>query len=424
MLRFWNCWTHTNQRDFKPLADFHQNGNIATLHNLRTRDTEQMEQELELYASTRKISLILPCLYSELETEAMPRIREELSKVNYLHRVIIGLDRADETQFRKAKAFFKEMNQNHIVIWNDSPRSLALGARLEEMGLAPSEAGKGKNVWTSLGYLISCGDSAVMAIHDCDIITYSRDMLARLVYPVANPAFPYQVAKGYYPRTDGEKLNGRVTRLLISPLLIALKRVVGDRDYLDFLRSFRYLLSGEFAMRTAILPDLRIPSDWGLEVGVLSEAWRNLAPKAVCQVEISDAYDHKHQSLSAEDAQTGLNRMSTDICKAIFRKLAADGTVFTPNVFRTLKATYYRSALDLLEAYYNDAKMNGLAIDRHGEEKTIEVFADNIIRAGQIFLDNPHETPFIPTWNRIHSAAPGFLDDLHAAVAADDMDFD
>jgi len=381
MLRFWNCWTHTNQRDFKPLADFHQNGNIATLHNLRTRDTEQMEQELELYASTRKISLILPCLYSELETEAMPRIREELSKVNYLHRVIIGLDRADETQFRKAKAFFKEMNQNHIVIWNDSPRSLALGARLEEMGLAPSEAGKGKNVWTSLGYLISCGDSAVMAIHDCDIITYSRDMLARLVYPVANPAFPYQVAKGYYPRTDGEKLNGRVTRLLISPLLIALKRVVGDRDYLDFLRSFRYLLSGEFAMRTAILPDLRIPSDWGLEVGVLSEAWRNLA-------------------------------------------LAADGTVFTPNVFRTLKATYYRSALDLLEAYYNDAKMNGLAIDRHGEEKTIEVFADNIIRAGQIFLDNPHETPFIPTWNRIHSAAPGFLDDLHAAVAADDMDFD
>jgi len=92
MLRFWNCWTHTNQRDLKPLADFHQNGNIATLHNLRTRDTEQMEQELELYASTRKISLILPCLYSELETEAMPRIREELSKVNYLHRVIIGLD--------------------------------------------------------------------------------------------------------------------------------------------------------------------------------------------------------------------------------------------------------------------------------------------------------------------------------------------
>ena len=115
--------------------------------------------------------------------------------------------------------------------------------------------------------------------------------------------------------------------------------------------------------------------------------------------------------------------MSTDICKAIFRKLAADGTVFTPNVFRTLKATYYRMALDLLDAYYNDAKMNGLSIDRHQEERAIELFAENIMRAGQTFLDNPNETPFIPTWNRVHSANPGFLLALREAAAADDAEF-
>jgi glucosyl-3-phosphoglycerate synthase len=405
------------------MADFHQNGNITTLHNLRTRTPGELAQELNAFSSSRKISLILPCLYSELEGDAMPHILSELSKVNYLHRIIIGLDRADEAQFRHAKEFFKGLNQNHIVIWNDSPRMLELGARLEKMGLAPAEQGKGKNVWASLGYLIACADSAVMAIHDCDILTYENDMLARLVYPVTNPDFPYQVAKGYYPRIGGDKLNGRVTRLLVSPLLIALKRVIGDRDYIDYLRSFRYPLSGEFAMRTAILPDLRIPSDWGLEIGVLSEAWRNLAPKAVCQVEISDAYDHKHQQLSADDAEAGLSRMSTDICKAVFRKLAADGTIFTPNVFRTLKATYYRSALDLLESYYNDAKMNGLTIDRHSEERSIELFAENIMRAGQVFIDNPHETPFIPTWNRVHSADPGFLPDMHAAAHADEDEY-
>jgi len=354
------------------MADFHQNGNIATLHNLRTRSLDEMTYELETFAQTRKMALILPCLYSELETEAMPRILAELSKVTYLHRIIIGLDRADEAQFRHAKEFFKGLNQNHIVIWNDSPRMLALGAQLKDMGLAPAEQGKGKNVWSSLGYLIACQDSAVMAIHDCDIVTYTNDLLARLIYPVANANFPYQVAKGYYARVGSDKLNGRVTRLLVSPLLIALKKVVGDRDYIDYLRAFRYPLSGEFAMRTNILPDLRIPSDWGLEIGVLSEAWRNLAPKSVCQVEIADDYDHKHQDLSEADADAGLNRMSTDICKAIFRKLAADGTVFTPNVFRTLKATYYRCALDLLDAYYNDAKMNGLSIDRHKEERAIE----------------------------------------------------
>ncbi len=405
------------------MVDFHQNGNIATLHNLRTRSLEEMTYELETFAQTRKMSLILPCLYSELETDAMPNILSELAKVTYLHRVIVGLDRADADQFRHAKQFFEGLNQNHIVIWNDSPRMIALDNRLEEMGLAPAEQGKGKNVWTSIGYLIGCQDSAVMAIHDCDILTYTNELLARLIYPVANPTFPYQVAKGYYARIGGEKLNGRVTRLLVSPLLIALKRVVGDRDYLDYLRSFRYPLSGEFAMRTNILPDLRIPSDWGLEIGVLSEAWRNLAPKAVCQVEIADAYDHKHQALSPEDAETGLNRMSTDICKAIFRKLAADGTIFTTNVFRTLKATYYRSALDLLDAYYSDAQMNGLSVDRHAEEASIELFAENIMRAGQTFLDNPHETPFIATWNRVHAADPTFLRDMQAAAAADAQDY-
>ena len=405
------------------MADFHQNGNITTLHNLRTQSAAALSHEISIFAQTRKISLILPCLYSELEGDAMPNILAELSKVTYLHRIIIGLDRADEAQYRHAKEFFAGLGQNHIVIWNDSPRMLELGARLEKMGLAPAEQGKGKNVWSSLGYLISCSDSAVMAIHDCDILTYTNEMLARLVYPVVNPNFPYQVAKGFYPRVGENKLNGRVTRLLVSPLLIALKRVIGDRDYLDYLRSFRYPLSGEFAMRTAILPDLRIPSDWGLEIGVLSEAWRNLAPKAVCQVEIADSYDHKHQDLSVDNADAGLSRMSTDICKAIFRKLAADGTVFTHNMFRTLKATYYRSALDLLEAYYNDAQMNGLSIDRHKEERSIELFAENIMRAGQVFLDNPHETPFIPTWNRVHAADPDFLLDLHDAARADDAEY-
>lgn len=405
------------------MADFHQNGNIATLHNLRTRSLDEMTYELETFAQRRKFSLILPCLYSELETDAMPKILAELANVTYLHRVIIGLDRADEAQYRHAKEFFKGLNQNHIVIWNDSPRMLALEQRLNAMGLAPAEPGKGKNVWSSIGYLIACEDSAVMAIHDCDIVTYTNEMLARLIYPVANPNFPYQVSKGFYARIGQGKLNGRVTRLLVSPLLISLKRVIGDHDYLDYLRSFRYPLSGEFAIRTSILPDLRIPSDWGLEIGVLSEAWRNLAPKAVCQVEIADEYDHKHQVLSEEDASAGLSRMSVDICKAVFRKLAADGTIFTPNVFRTLKATYYRSALDLLEAYYNDAQMNGLTVDRHQEERAIELFAENLMLAGQYFLDNPHETPFIPTWNRVHSADPDFLTALHEAAIADEEEF-
>jgi glucosyl-3-phosphoglycerate synthase len=401
------------------MADFHQNGNITTLHDLRSRSQDMLAHEVSVFAASRKITLILPCLYSELEGPALPGILAELSKVSYLHRIIIGLDAADEAQYRKARAFFKVLPQNHVVIWNDGPRMSAIMDELDAQGLAPMERGKGKNVWSCIGYLLGCADSSVMAIHDCDILTYKRSMLDRLVYPMVDPSFPFQMAKGFYPRVGNNKLNGRVTRLLVSPLLIALKRVIGDRSYIDYLRSFRYPLSGEFAIRTPILPDLRIPSDWGLEIGVLSEAWRNLAPKSVCQVEIADNYDHKHQDLSEDDAKAGLSRMSIDICKALFRKLAADGTVFTGNTFRTLKATYYRSALDLLEGYHADAKMNGLHLDRHSEERSIELFAENIILAGQAFLDNPNETPFIPTWNRVHSADPELLTRMHASVDAD-----
>ncbi|MEL6934566.1 MAG: hypothetical protein AAFO17_15970, partial [Pseudomonadota bacterium] len=80
-----------------------------------------------------------------------------------------------------AKKYFSRLPQQHIVIWNDSPRMKALGARLDRIGLAPIEPGKGKNVWSCMGYLIACADSAVMALHDCDILNYDREMLARKI---------------------------------------------------------------------------------------------------------------------------------------------------------------------------------------------------------------------------------------------------
>ncbi len=405
------------------MADFHQTGNIATFHDLRTNSTEAMMREVESFGSSRKITLILPSLFSELEGAALPRILDELEKVPFLHRIVIGLDRASREQYIYARDFFGRLKQDHVVLWNDGPRLRAIDSRLEALSLSPAEPGKGRNVWFCLGYTLARQDSSVVAVHDCDVVTYSADMLTRLVYPVANPGFPYQMSKGFYPRVAEGKLNGRVSRLLVSPILQAMKHVLGPRDYLDFLSSFRYPLAGEFAMRTNILPDMRIPSDWGLEIGLLSEAWRNLSPRSVCQVEISDRYDHKHQNLSAEDASAGLSRMSVDICKALYRKLAADGTVLNDEIFRSIKATYYRMALDHVDSYYNDAKMNGLQVDRHAEEGAIELFASNIMLAGNVFLENPMETPFIPSWNRVHSADQTIMQDIVDAVTEDERDF-
>ena len=401
------------------MADFHQTGSVATLHNLHHRPIAELERRLDLIAETRKITLILPSLFSELETPALAGIVEELAGARYINHIVIGLDRADAEQFAYAREFFAKLPQRHDILWNDGPRLRAIHDDLSAAKLAPEEPGKGRNVWYCIGHTLASANSDVVALHDCDIVTYKREMLSRLVYPVANPEFPYAFCKGYYPRIADHKLNGRVTRLLVTPLLLTLQKCCGTSDYIDYLKSFRYPLAGEFAMRTAILPDMRIPSDWGLEIGVLSEVWRNLSRHAVCQADIAEVYDHKHQPLSEEDATRGLSRMSMDICKALFRKLATDGVTFSTERFRTIKATYYRTALDLVEMYYNDAKMNGLAVDRHREEKSIELFAANIVEAGNVFLENPMETPFIPNWSRVQSANPDILRMIRDAVRAD-----
>jgi glucosyl-3-phosphoglycerate synthase len=405
------------------MADFYQNGIVTTMHNLSQRSNEDLEQELQQFSKARPMGLILPSLFSELEGEALPAIVDHLCEVPYLTEIVIGLDRATEAQFRHALKFFKKLPQDHRVLWNEGPRLQALDAKLQKLGVAPKELGKGRNVWYCMGYTLASGKTESVALHDCDIVTYDRSLLARLIYPVANPHFNYEFCKGYYARIAGGKINGRVSRLLVTPLVKALKKTIGHNEYLEFIDSFLYPLAGEFSFRKDVLTDLRIPSDWGLEIGVLSEMHRNYASNRTCQVDIADAYDHKHQDLSLENVEAGLSKMSVDITKAFIRKLATQGETFTSETIRTLKATYYRIALDYIEMYRCDAMMNGLQLDIHNEEKAVEMFAENIMTAGQIFLDKPMDTPFIPSWNRVISAMPDVLEQLKEAVELDYQEF-
>lgn len=404
------------------MADFHQNGIVSTLHNLTNRSVESLEADLMRFRSANPMALVLPSLFSELEGPALDHIVDELCKVPYLDDVIIGLDRADKDQFEYAKKYFSRLPQRHHVLWNSGPRLTAMDEELQAHGLSPAEPGKGRNVWFCFGYFLAATEAQMVGLHDCDILTYDREMLARLMYPVANPTFPYVFSKGFYARQAGEKLNGRVVRLLIGPLLKALQRVCEPNDYINYLHSFRYALAGEFAMGRQMVKNIRIPSDWGLEIGVLSEAWRNQSIQTICQVEIADNYDHKHQSVSADDPDRGLSKMSIDITKSIFRKLATDGQIFSRGTFRTLKATYFRIALDQIETYHNDAVMNGLKLDRHVEETTVELFAQNIMHAGDVFLESPNATPFMANWNRINSAIPDFTARFIEAVRLDNAD--
>ena len=406
------------------MSDFSQNGVVSTLHDFKTKSTAVIESELSKFSKQRKMELILPCLYSELEGMALPKIVEEISKTKYLDHIIIGLDKANEAQAKKAWKFFKKLKSSFSILWNDGPGLKKLDQELKKNNLAPSELGKGRNVWFCIGMALARGKAESIALHDCDILTYEKSLLAKLFYPVANPVFNFQFCKGYYPRVADGKMNGRVSRLLVFPLLLAMEKTIGRSDYLDFMKSFRYPLAGEFSFRRDLLPRLRIPSDWGLEIGVLSEMQRNHASNRICQVDLAQKYDHKHQDLSENDDNAGLSRMSIDITKALIRKLATQGNIFTLETFRSIKATYYRAALDMIDIYRSDAQMNGLTFDSHIEEKTVELFALNIMKAGESFFENPMETPFIPTWNRVLSAMPDFLDRFKESVELDNAELE
>ena len=405
------------------MGDFSQNGIVSTLHDFGTKSTNEIEKDLLNFSKERKMELILPCLYSELEGAALPNIVDQISKTKYLNHVIIGLDKASESQAKKAWKFFKKIDVPFTILWNDGPKLKKLDNELKKKNLAPNEMGKGRNVWYCIGMCISRDTARSVALHDCDIKTYDRRMLAKLFYPVVNPLFNFEFCKGYYPRIANNKMNGRVARLLVGPLLTALEKTIGKSDYINFMKSFKYPLAGEFSFRRNVLPELRISSDWGIEVGILSEMQRSFSPNNICQVDLADTYDHKHQELSIDDETKGLSKMSIDIIKTFIKKLATQGNSFSREKFRSLKATYYRSALDLIDIYRSDAEMNGLKFDSHKEEEAVELFAVNIMKAGEAFYINPMDTPFIPTWSRVKSAIPDFLVRLNKAVSEDNKKF-
>ncbi len=400
------------------MSDFYQTGVVSTLHRLGKGDIERIEAELTWYSQERPIALVLPSLYSELEGEALRGIISELKEISYVKEIIVTLGPATETEFQKAREFFSGLPHNLSIIWNTGPRLTEIYHEIQKADLHIGEHGKGRSAWMAYGYAISRQEFHTIALHDCDILTYTRDLLARLCYPVTNPNLDYHFCKGYYSRVS-DRLHGRVTRLLVTPLLRALQKVIGYNPLLIFFDSFRYPLAGEFAMMADLARVIKIPGDWGLEVGVLAEVYRNTSLRRVCQADISDNYEHKHQELSPEDASKGLHKMCVDICKSLFRTLSSEGVVFSGSFFNTLIATYMRTAQDILKRYEDDAAINGLFFDRHEESLAVETFTKGIRQAADTIMRDPLGVPLISSWDRVSSAIPDILNSIREAVEAD-----
>ncbi len=396
------------------MTDFFQNGVITTFHNLGTSQVCSLEEQLKDFSRIRPIALVLPSLYREYASGALANIMQTLKKASYLYEIILCLDRCTAPQFKEIKnrfASFKKLT----LIWNDGPRLKKLYQLLDQNKLSPGDSGKGRAVWIAMGYVLARGKSQVIAVHDCDIVNYDQMLLARLCYPVANPHHEYEFCKGYYSRVN-EKMYGRATRLFFTPFVRALQKILGYLPFLVYIDSFRYPLAGEIAMRHDLAMAMRIPSDWGLEVGTLAEVYRSVTLGRISQVDIADTYEHKHQPLSANDPSQGITKMTVDITKSIYRTLAGEGVEFSEGFFKSLENIYLRMAQEAVVRYENDAAINCLKFDRHSESTAVEAFSRGIQMAGERFWQTPSATNLIPNWHRVIAAMPGFFSQLKEAV--------
>ena len=402
------------------MADFFQNGSITTLQRLGDHPLEELESELREYGEKQKIVLILPALFSEFETEAMTRIISELEGADYIHRFVVSLDRADKEQFEYAKQALSSLPAEVKILWHDGPRIQALLGELDDADFTIAEQGKGRGVWMAMGYALTDKEVHTIALHDCDIFSYRREMLARLIYPIAAPSNDFEFSKGYYARFNS-KMYGRVTRLFYTPLIRSLKQLQPARAdrFLDYMDSFRYSLAGEFAFIRSLAKAIRISPSWGLEVSLLAEVFEHTTVQRVCQVELAETYRHKHQTLAKGEPERGLTGMANDIAGTLFRVLAQGGITLSPSFFNTLIATYVQMSRRAIEQFHSLAQINGLEYNRHDEIEAVESFVTALKLARDEFQENPMGKPFLSAWVRVRAGIRGFPKRLEEAVALD-----
>ncbi|KYK34222.1 MAG: glucosyl-3-phosphoglycerate synthase [Thermoplasmatales archaeon SG8-52-3] len=390
---------------------------ITTLHELCV-DKNKLLKSVSDAACERPVSVIMPMLYREIKSDALKNILKGLNRCTYLNEIVIPLAAKNEREFRQVKRFFSDLKIPKLIMWCNGPRvdKLLNELKLEGLNLL-KYSGKGRDVWLAMG--IASIKSYAFALHDADVLHYDEMIPSKLLYPIIEPELDFKFNKGYYARVNMQKkiIFGRVFRLFLHPLLRAFVDNIGcETDFVRFLRSFRYPISGEFALTSDLARDVDLPGDWGIEIGIMSEMYRIVSLKNICQTDLG-FYDHKHQPVGSVDK--GLLKMTGDILKTLLRVLIEeDHLEISKENLISLRVLYVRHARDCIRKYHADAHFNSLNFDRHLEETMVEKFSQQIMNAGISYMRKPVGTR-IPDWLRTLSARRKIREQLLEIVIDD-----
>jgi len=359
------------------------------------------------HAEDRPAALLIPALASEMDGPAWPIIMAELQDAPFLDEVILALGAAAPDDLGRAKTALDRLPMRSAVVWPESDNlSTVLDGIRPSLDMGPP--GKGRDVWIAMGYILGRGNVHAVALTDADVITYTRELPMRLLAPLLHPNLSYDFSKGYYARVSGSAMAGRVTRLLVAPLVSILVK----ENFTPALRTIgamRYTLAGEFAMTADLAARIPIPRDWGLEVGILSAVAGEVAFERICQADLCDNYEHKHQELHPQDTTRGLNRMAVEITAALLREVKEMPV--------SLVEAYREQALSMIPKYRADALANGLNYNEEREKEAVQAFARAVEKATGL-KENEIPEP-LPAWGEVENIVPGLMERIVEAVELD-----
>lgn len=372
-------------------------------------DFDSMSARLRSLRENYPSGVIIPIMGNELRSLALTKIMDELSECDYLSKVFIALSAVRPQDYEEALKLSRNFKVPCEVIWCNKPEVDAVLKELKKKGIDVTKlTGKGRDLWIAIG--IASLELHAFAMHDADIVSYSKMLPTKILYPVVEPKLDFFFAKGYYARVNLEnrKMYGRLYRLFVNPLLEALQEKLSHSSkFIRYLQSFSYALSGEIAIFSDLALNLRIPSDWGFEIGTLAELFRNASYKRICEVDLG-FYDHKHKEMTKE----ALLKTAEDSLITLLRTLTeTDGIDVSEPFLLSLQVMYKRMAQDRIRQYHADAACNNLDFNRNEEEANVDLLSKVIISAGNRYLSNPSKTQ-LPDWLRTISAMPNIRERL------------
>jgi glucosyl-3-phosphoglycerate synthase len=191
--------------------------------------------------------------------------------------------------------------------------AMASGARV--VGLAdvlpdvPPRPGKGEALWRG----VAATDADLVVFVDADLQSFDSRFVVALLGPLlSDPSTRFVKAAYDRPAADPavpSSGGGRVTELMARPWISA---------FWPELSGVLQPLAGEYAARRDLLTALPFRCGFGVDLGLLIDAYRRVGLDAIAQVDLRRRW-HRHSDLSS------LGRMAAEVMHTALDRLVADG---------------------------------------------------------------------------------------------------